>query len=191
MTDLKTALWCDLTTDAERSAWLLLGRGYETGVVAKAMQNDLARAYQRLGTIMSGDHNQYQKPDNPLIDALERISTTSYIRDAHGIAIEALDHLAGKRKKVCKRCGEVNPAEIHTCTPLDPLLESGCGECGKKASDGWALYCVECSAPMREWIGLTDEEIRNSATQGRTDFSRPPYEEFYRAVEAKLRERNT
>ena len=48
MTDLKTALWCDLTTDAERSAWLLLGRGYETGVVAKAIQNDLARVYERL-----------------------------------------------------------------------------------------------------------------------------------------------
>jgi len=48
MTDLKTALWCDLTTDAERSAWLLLGRGHETGVVAKSIQNDLARAYQRL-----------------------------------------------------------------------------------------------------------------------------------------------
>ena len=48
MTNLKTALWCDLTTDAERSAWLLLGRGYETGVVAKSMQSDLARAYQRL-----------------------------------------------------------------------------------------------------------------------------------------------
>ena len=51
MTDLKTALWCDLTTDAERSAWLLLGRGYETGVVAKSMQNDLARAYQRLAQL--------------------------------------------------------------------------------------------------------------------------------------------
>jgi len=48
MTDLKNALWCDLTTDAERSAWLLLGRGHETGVVAKSIQNDLARAYQRL-----------------------------------------------------------------------------------------------------------------------------------------------
>jgi hypothetical protein len=53
MTDLKTALWCDLTTDAERSAWLLLGRGYETGVVAKAMQSDLARAYQRLAQPVS------------------------------------------------------------------------------------------------------------------------------------------
>jgi hypothetical protein len=45
--------------------------------------------------------------------------------------------------------------------------------------------------PKKEWIGLTDEEIRNSATQGRTDFSRPPYEEFYRAIEAKLKEKNT
>ena len=43
---------------------------------------------------MSGDHNQYQKPD-----------------------------------KQCKRCGEVNPAEIHTCTP------------------------------KREWQGLTDEDV--------------------------------
>jgi len=25
---------------------------------------------------------------------------------------------------ICSRCGEVNPAEIHTCTPKDPLLES-------------------------------------------------------------------
>jgi hypothetical protein len=41
---------------------------------------------------MSGDHNQYQKPDK------------------------------------CDRCGEVNPAQIHTCTP------------------------------QREWVGLTDEE---------------------------------
>jgi len=45
--------------------------------------------------------------------------------------------------------------------------------------------------PKKEWVGLTDEEIRNSATQGRTDFSRPPYEEFYRAIEAKLKEKNT
>lgn len=55
MTDLKTALWCDLTTDAERSAWLLLGRGYETGVVAKAMQNDLALAYQLLAQCDAGE----------------------------------------------------------------------------------------------------------------------------------------
>ena len=37
--------------------------------------------------------------------------------------------------------------------------KEGCAECGKLPSDGWALYCVKCSAPMREWVGLTYEEI--------------------------------
>jgi len=42
----------------------------------------------------------------------------------------------------------------------------------------------------KEWVGLTDKEIKILTTQGRTDFSRPPYEEFYRAIEAKLKEKN-
>ena len=42
----------------------------------------------------------------------------------------------------------------------------------------------------KEWVGLTDEEVKILTTQNRTDFSRPPYEEFYRAIEAKLKEKN-
>ena len=34
------------------------------------------------------------------------------------------------RLATCDRCGKVNPAELHTCTP-----------------------------PQREWVGLTDEEL--------------------------------
>lgn len=54
---LSEALWCDLKTDAERSAWLLMGRGHETGVVAAAIQNDLAMAYHRL-VLLSQDSNR-------------------------------------------------------------------------------------------------------------------------------------
>jgi len=43
------------------------------------------------------------------------------------------NHIADERKKVCHRCGEVNPAEIHTCSP------------------------------QREWQGLTDEEVDEAA----------------------------
>lgn len=43
----------------------------------------------------------------------------------------------------------------------------------------------------KEWVGLTDEEVKILATQGRTDFSRPMYNEFYSAIEAKLKEKNT
>lgn len=49
--DLSTALWADLKTDADRARWLLLGRGYETGVVAHAVQADLAMAYHRLALL--------------------------------------------------------------------------------------------------------------------------------------------
>ena len=45
---------------------------------------------------------------------------------------------------------------------LKLALEACCAECGKKQSDGWFLYCVECvddKSAKRPWIGLTDEEI--------------------------------
>jgi hypothetical protein len=38
-----------------------------------------------------------------------------------------------------------------------PQREEGCAGCGKKASKGWALYCVKCTE--REWVGLTDEQV--------------------------------
>lgn len=42
-----TALFCDLKTDEEKSTFFLSGRGYETGVIAHSIQNDVATAYQR------------------------------------------------------------------------------------------------------------------------------------------------
>ena len=50
----------------------------------------------------------------------------------------AKDEVRPKNTMKCNRCGEVNPAEIHTCTPLDPLLE--------------ALRVPE----KKEWVGLTE-----------------------------------
>lgn len=41
------ALFCDLKTDEEKSRFFLSGRGYETGVISKAIQNDVAMAYHR------------------------------------------------------------------------------------------------------------------------------------------------
>lgn len=44
---IDTALFCDLKTDEEKSIFFLSGRGYETGVIAQAIQNDVAMAYHR------------------------------------------------------------------------------------------------------------------------------------------------
>ena len=55
----------------------------------------------------------------------------------------------------------------------------GCAECGKQSSESWALYCVKCIEPVREWQGLTDEE-REEATGWSVEH-----------IEAKLKEKNT
>jgi hypothetical protein len=64
-----------------------------------------------------------------------------------------------------------------------PQREEGCAECGKKSSDGWALYCVKCSETSREWQGLTYEE-KNEITWGKTVY------EILDLAEAKLKEKN-
>ena len=40
-------LFCDLKTDEEKAEFFLSGRGYETGVIAHSIQNDVAMAYHR------------------------------------------------------------------------------------------------------------------------------------------------
>ena len=55
--------------------------------------------------------------------------------------------------------------------------ESTCAQCEKKASDGWALYCVDCLREFykhdptnkREWVGLTDVEMLVAAFQAGFD----------------------
>ena len=62
----------------------------------------------------------------------------------------------------CARCGEVNPAEIHTCTP------------------------------KREWQGLTEYEVGFlTVFDGLHDVEVPLLANFIRHIEAKLKEKNT
>ena len=43
---LHEALWTDCETDAERVNFLIAGRGFETGIMAKAVQHEVAMAFQ-------------------------------------------------------------------------------------------------------------------------------------------------
>ena len=43
---LSDALWTDLETDEERFDFLIAGRGFETGIMAKAIQHEVAMAFQ-------------------------------------------------------------------------------------------------------------------------------------------------
>lgn len=105
----------------------------------------------------------------------------------------------------CERCGEVNPAEIHTCTPKESFeywnavegwvtIEevrqhfdtAGCGTIYKTGGEGRVpLY----SAPQREWVGLTNEEIAEIAKIWLAGNRMLPFP-LARAIEAKLKEKN-
>jgi hypothetical protein len=66
---------------------------------------------------MSGDHNQYQKPDK------------------------------------CDRCGEVNPAEIHTCTPKQHW-----SDCAVHSEPAYPAGECDCSGfqPEKEPVAIVD-----------------------------------
>jgi hypothetical protein len=97
----------------------------------------------------------------------------------------------------CERCGKRLSGGIHTCTPpaeaekqepygyfrydmrLDAWVQS------RDSNKGVAFYT---HPPKREWQGLTDEEYRELHLQmGAVYF----YQDYGRAIEAKLKEKNT
>jgi len=73
----------------------------------------------------------------------------------------------------------------------------GCDECG--ANGGYALYCLSCAEKFfgkgKEWVGLTDYEIKDvlglSESWVGEDCSIPDMIGFAKAIDAKLKERNT
>ena len=124
----------------------------------------------------------------------------------------------------CERCGEVNPAEIHTCTPKqhwsdcavhsEPAYPAGECDCGgfqpeqeqepvawMGAHDETDLYYrkpvqadvvpLYTAPPQREWQGLTDEEILEEYRQSYGDDGDLTDVYFARAIETKLKEKNT
>jgi hypothetical protein len=94
----------------------------------------------------------------------------------HKVATDAAaplrERLAQPQRTHWEGCEEVHPE----------CKKPGCAECGK--SGGWALYCVECMEQRREWVGLTRDEVLDIEETTQHPLA------FYRAIEAKLKEKN-
>ncbi len=45
---MKNKLWCDLKTNKERVDFLRSGRAWETGILAKAIVEDIAQAFEQI-----------------------------------------------------------------------------------------------------------------------------------------------
>jgi len=62
---LHEALWADLETDQERFDFLIAGRGFETGIMAKAVQNEVAMAFQFRAEIIKERMEMEAAPEDP------------------------------------------------------------------------------------------------------------------------------
>ena len=114
----------------------------------------------------------------------------------------------------CERCGEKNPAEIHTCTPQEPVawvwtVNSGAGYITRgvgfdKADIPFAKHTPLYTAPpqrqqrtytLRKWQGLTDGEMSEAYNVNYNRYGQHvEYADFvliYAAIEAKLKEKNS
>jgi len=73
---LADALFSDCKTDEEKSNFFLSGRGYETGVIALGIQNDVAIAYQRCVNYEK-ELRRLHEVNAALVEALRQIKVQS------------------------------------------------------------------------------------------------------------------
>jgi hypothetical protein len=111
----------------------------------------------------------------------------------------------------CERCGEVNPAEIHTCSPQEPvawMYEYGTDHGDAVNQIFWHknlrlekptglvrnVVPLYTAPPQREWQGLTEEEILEFEIWLDDEEEKHgwnPPADIVKYIEAKLKEKNT
>jgi hypothetical protein len=100
----------------------------------------------------------------------------------------------------CERCGEKNPAEIHTCSPQEPQIKQRTGDClltGVCAAEGHHIQKPQRQQrtyTLRKWQGLTDEEIIEFEIWLDDEEEKHgwnPPADIVKYIETKLKEKNT
>jgi hypothetical protein len=122
----------------------ILQLAYKSGFVHEHMttgeMNDKLKAFEKIANLIIQEYERQTQQQEP-VAWLDKEKNIIYMHNTH----KTDDYHGFKRT-----------------TPLytePPKHKEGCAKCGKLPSDGWALYCLKCSEPMRGWVGLTDEEI--------------------------------
>lgn len=104
------------------------------------------------------------------MEATHHTAMTTYSDEAYKkhckVERELRQALAQEQTK-CPRCGEENPAEIHTCSPqvaqepIAYLCENAVGYKylrWKKPTSHYKPIALYTATPIKPWVGLTNEE---------------------------------
>ena len=117
------------------------------------------------------------------LDALEDATTHNDSAEKWRRHLTAMDAL----RQAIEQAERQEPVACqHKRYTVDEHEQTGtCYDCGAQGRMRFVVY--EPAPPKREWQGLTDEEI----FQAHIEFDSMQYLSFARAIEAKLKEKNT
>jgi len=88
-----------------------------------------------------------------------------------------------KEKTMCRKCGQVHAEAIPPAAQTATVLQQA-----YRTSDAYTVGFKDGQAAQRQWQSLTDEEITALKRNGERYISS---QDFARAIEAKLKEKNT
>ena len=179
--------WRDSASDYER--------GFIDGM-QKQMQSSVDKAVNAIKEALAQPEHGW---------TLERIAGMARLKEAQDKKLARPEH--------CSDCGQKlgDANHIHTCSP-QPEQDGKCKHCTdgcpacdarklpepkpmhpqlKKMLEDYFDKCFAESAPQRTWVGLTDEEIAKLHYEIKVQLMGAyKTEDIYRAIEAKLKEKN-
>jgi hypothetical protein len=94
-------LFLECKTDEEKYNFFLSGQGYATGVVAVAIQNDVAMAYQRCA-VSAAELRRLHEVNQKLIKALKEIANETYDEWTNGARAQRIAQAAIAKAEVTK-----------------------------------------------------------------------------------------
>ena len=115
------------------------------------------------------------------------------LRKAEEMALKALEDIFGKEKKDVGAINALRQALAPEVTPevfckTHPDAPHGFDRNASHSADRYVCECEGWEPPRRQWVGLTDEEVKYLTSH--FDW-RAPKEQFVPVIEAKLKEKNT
>ena len=119
------------------------------------------------------------------------------LRKAAEMALEALEDVFGLEKKDVGAINALRQALTPEVTPevppevpckTHPDAPHGFDRNASHSADRYVCECEGWEPPRRQWVGLTDEEVKYLTSH--FDW-RAPKEQFVPVIEAKLKEKNS
>jgi hypothetical protein len=115
-------------------------------------------------------------------------------RELMQMALDLIEPLAGRTAEVVQKVEDAKKALRDRLAQPEPGPVAECSYPKCQATNGCVGACSKTAPLKREWVGLTDEDVReafNAAYDGEDYGLIGDFSWFAELIEAKLKEKNT